>query len=96
MFFAKILIERTPKNHLEKHPSTQNNPLVVICNEYRSSSIKVSSEKETVCVFQTKLKYARLFILLLLLLFILLLLLFFHRHSEVYKENPGIKSSKAC
>ena len=27
MFFvvAKILIERTPKNHLEKHSSTQNN-----------------------------------------------------------------------
>ena len=37
-FFAKILIERTPKNHLEKHPSTQNNPLVVLCNEYWSSS----------------------------------------------------------
>ena len=27
---------------------------------------------------------------------LLLLLLFFHRRSEVYKENPGIKSSKAC
>ena len=36
MFFAKILIEHTPKNHLEKHPSTQNNPLVVLCNEYSS------------------------------------------------------------
>ena len=40
-----------------------------------------------------KTEYARLFILLL---FIILLLLFFHRHSEVNKEDPGIKSSKAC
>ena len=38
MFFAKILIERTPKNHLEKHPSTQSNSLEVLCNEYRSTS----------------------------------------------------------
>ena len=38
IFFAKILIERTPKNHLEKYPSTQNNPLVVLCNEYKSTS----------------------------------------------------------
>ena len=62
VFFAKILIERTSKNYIEQHPSTQNNPLVVLCNENRST------EKETVCVFQTKLKYARLFILLLFLL----------------------------
>ena len=38
VFFAKILIERTPKNYLEKHPSTQNSPLVVLCNEYRPTS----------------------------------------------------------
>ena len=25
---------------------------------------------------------------------IIILLLFFHRHSKVYKENPGIESSK--
>ena len=25
-----------------------------------------------------------------------IILLFFHRDSEVYKENPGIKSSKTC
>ena len=31
VFFAKLLIERTPKNHLEKHPSTQNNPLLQYC-----------------------------------------------------------------
>ena len=38
MFFAKILIERSPKNHLEKHLSAQNNPLVILFNEYRSAS----------------------------------------------------------
>ena len=53
--------------------------------------VSIKSEKETVHVFQTKLKIAVLFILLLLFI-----ILFFHRHSEVYKENPGIKSSKAC
>ena len=36
--FAKILIERSPKNHFEKHPPTQNNPLVVLCKDYRSTS----------------------------------------------------------
>ena len=38
MFFEKTLIEHTPKNHFEKHSSTQNNSLVVICNEYWSTS----------------------------------------------------------
>ena len=38
VFFAKTLIERTPKNYLGKHPPTQNHPLVVICNEYWSTS----------------------------------------------------------
>ena len=37
-FFAKTLIERTPENHLEKYPSTKNNPLMVLCNEYKSTS----------------------------------------------------------
>ena len=37
-FVAKTLIEHTPKNNLGKHPPTQNNPLVVICNEYWSTS----------------------------------------------------------
>ena len=59
--FVKILIEHTPKNHLEKHPSTQNNPLVVLCDEYRSTS-KYQVKKETVNEFQTTLKFARLFI----------------------------------
>ena len=49
MLFAKILIERTPKNHLEKHPSTQNNPLVVLCNEYRSTS-KYQVKRNGVCI----------------------------------------------
>ena len=56
MFFAKILIERIPKNHLEKHPSTQNNPLVVLCNVYRSTSkyqVKSMciSDKTEICPF---------------------------------------------
>ena len=37
-FSSKTLIERIPINHLEKHPPTQNNPLVVICNDYWSTS----------------------------------------------------------
>ena len=49
-FFAKLLIEQTPKNHLGKHPSSQNNPLVVLCKKYRSTS-QYSSEKGTICVF---------------------------------------------
>ena len=54
MFFAKILIERTPKNHLEKHPSTQNNPLVVLCNEYRSTSKYQVKRKQYMYFRQTE------------------------------------------
>jgi len=36
--FSKILIEHTPKTCLRKHPSTKNNPLAVLCNDYRSTS----------------------------------------------------------
>ena len=52
VIFAKILIERTPKNQLEKHPSTQNNPLVVLCNEYRSTSKYQVKRKQYVCFKQ--------------------------------------------
>ena len=38
MFSAKTLTERIPKNHLGKNPPTLNHPLVVICNEYWSTS----------------------------------------------------------
>ena len=34
VFFAKILIEHTPKTC----PPTKNNALVVLCNDYRSTS----------------------------------------------------------
>ena len=32
-FFAKLLMEHSPKIHLEKHPST-----LVLCKEYKSTS----------------------------------------------------------
>ena len=38
MFFAKTLIERTPKIYFGKHPPTQNHLLVVIFNQYWSTS----------------------------------------------------------
>ena len=44
-----------------------------------------SSEKEIVCVFYTKQKFARL----LILLFLFIILLFLYKHSRVYKENPS-------
>ena len=34
-FFVKLLMEHSPKIHLEKHPST-----LVLCKEYKSTSIK--------------------------------------------------------
>ena len=47
VFSAKILIEHICKNHLGKHPTTQNNVLMVFC----AMNIEgASSEKETVCV----------------------------------------------
>jgi len=37
-FFAKIQIEHTPKTCLKKYLPSKNNPVVVLCNEYRSTS----------------------------------------------------------
>ena len=48
-FFAKTLIEHTPKSHLKKHLSTQNHPLVALYNDYRSPS-KYQVKKKAVCV----------------------------------------------
>ena len=50
MFFAKTLIERTPKYHLRKHPRAQNNSLVVICNEYWSTS-KYQVKENSMCIW---------------------------------------------
>ena len=50
MFFAKTLIERTPKNHLGKLPPTQNYPLVVIFNDYWSSS-KYQVKGNSMCIW---------------------------------------------
>ena len=46
MFFAKILIEHTPKSRLKKHPPTKNDSLVVLCNDYRSTSKYQVKRKE--------------------------------------------------
>ena len=37
-FFRKTLIECTLKNNSSKYPSPQNNPLLILCKEYRSPS----------------------------------------------------------
>jgi len=56
-FFAKTLIQRTPKNHFEKASKT-----LALCKVYRSPS-KYQVKRESVCVYHTKLKFAILFIM---------------------------------
>ena len=69
-FFAKTLIERTPKNHLGKHPSTQNNSLVVICDEYWSTS-KYQVKGNSMCIWDNTeiCRFVHLHIIHILLLF---------------------------
>ena len=70
-------MEHMPKNHLGKHPPTQNNPLVVIGNEYWSTS-KYQVKRKQYVYLGKKLKFAVLFILF----FILFIILFCFTHVQ--------------
>ena len=70
MFFAKTLIERTPKNHLRKHPSTQNHPQVVICNEYWPTSKYQVKRRKNVYLGKTEIwHFVHVFLFIILFCF---------------------------
>ena len=96
-FFLQKLIECTPKNHLGKHRPTQNNPLVVICNEYWSTSKYQVERKQYVYFYTTEICcFVHLHIIIILLLLFHLCTAKVIHFFELKTIQPCLLSPSTC